>query len=451
VAAATDRAPAVDPKRELSPEIRDALMHVTEAILEGEDAESVLLLIVQHARALVGADGAVGIGLDVPGGTIVSRVAEGLGADTFRSMQGTVSGSISGDVMQTGRPFAIPDVSVDPRVPAEAKFPDFGPALFVPLVVRGGAIGIIDLVRVRGGQPFSEEHTKLAQLFAAQAAVAMDYARNADARRRALDRLQAMADVTNAILEGATVDSALQRIARAARRLVAATNAGVLIEESPGGALVIRAFDATAKYQVLQGLRVTGDSVAARVIRSGRTIVMEDAASDARTTKFRELVPDVGPAVCVPLKAGGRRVGAISLTRARSAAAFTEEDVSVAEAFASQAAVVLEYGRNLAERQKAERRVAAGMEVTQAIIEGRDTTDVLQLIAARARDLVGAAFAAIVSPEADGNHLIARVTDGANAEAYRGARLPVANSLTCLLYTSPSPRDLSTSRMPSSA
>jgi PAS domain S-box-containing protein len=84
---------------------------------------------------------------------------------------------------------------------------------------------------------------------------------------------------------------------------------------------------------------------------------------------------------------------------------------------------------------KAERRVAAGMEVTQAIIEGRDTTDVLKLIAARARDLVGAAFAAIASPEAGGDELLVRVTDGAQADEYRGSRLPVARSLTGQVFT----------------
>jgi PAS domain S-box-containing protein len=88
-----------------------------------------------------------------------------------------------------------------------------------------------------------------------------------------------------------------------------------------------------------------------------------------------------------------------------------------------------------AERQKAERRLAAGMEVTLAIIEGRDTSDVLQLIAARARDLAGAGFAAIASPEADGQHLVAQVTDGEQADLYRGRRLPVSSSLTGQVFT----------------
>lgn len=444
IRAATDRAGADRPKSVLDhgqdgpdraegrliEEIRRSTVHITEAILEGRDAENVMRLIVHHARELLRADGAVGLSVDASGGSTIFRVAEGLGADIIRGLQGSLSDSISGEVMRTGRPIAIGDVSSDHRMPAQlARVKNFGPALFVPLVVRSRAIGIIDLVRGRGRAPFSDEDLKLAQLFAAQAAVAMDYIQGADSRLRALDRLQAMTDVTRAILEGDSVDNALHWIARAARRLVAATMAGVFIEESPGGAVAIRGFDAAAREPTLLGHRVTGDSIAASVIHSGQTVVIEDAASHPGGS-FREFVQDSGPAVCVPLKVRGVSVGAINLTRARSAAAFSEDDVSVAEAFAAQAAVVLEYGRNQAERQKAERRVAACMEVTQAIIAGRDTTEVLQLIAGRARDLVGAVFAAICSPEADGNHLVARVADGENAAAYRGARLPVASSLT---------------------
>ena len=50
-------------------------------------------------------------------------------------------------------------------------------------------------------------------------------------------------------------------------------------------------------------------------------------------------------------------------------------------------------------------------------------------------------------------------TSGTNTSAstsgthviYNGEEVPATSSTSCLLYTSPSPRDLSTSRMPSSA
>jgi PAS domain S-box-containing protein len=244
--------------------------------------------------------------------------------------------------------------------------------------------------------------------------------------RRALDRLQAVADVTSAILEGQTGDNALRVIAAVARKLVGAAQAGVATPESAGGPMVVRAA-VGGMGDAAVGMRASTEL--ARVMHSGRTTIIAEAASDERL-EYPGLVGNLGPVVIVPLKLGGRPLGALSLARTRGAAPYTAEDVSVAEAFAAQAAVALEYGRNLAEREKAERRVAAGMEVTQAIIEGRDTTDVLKLIAARARNLVGAAFAAIVSPEPAGDVLVARVTDGAQADAYRGSRLPVETSLT---------------------
>ena len=64
---------------------------------------------------------------------------------------------------------------------------------------------------------------------------------------------------------------------------------------------------------------------------------------------------------------------------------------------------------------------------------------------------------AIVAGHAYG-HYVARVTDLHHPESVRGvvllaasAREPLAELSTCLLYTSPSPRDRTRSRMPSSA
>src|SRR5437879_242625 len=54
---------------------------------------------------------------------------------------------------------------------------------------------------------------------------------HATARGRTVDRLQAIADVTRAILEGQTGDQALRLIADVARRLVGAAQAGVATPE----------------------------------------------------------------------------------------------------------------------------------------------------------------------------------------------------------------------------
>lgn len=242
----------------------------------------------------------------------------------------------------------------------------------------------------------------------------------------AVEQLQAIADVTTATLECQPGDKVLRIIAEAARRLVGATHAGVATPDSPDSPMVVRAA-VGGIGEAAVGMRASAEL--ARVMNSGQTCVIAEAASDSRLD-YPELAAELGPAMIVPLKAAGRPLGAISLARARGAAPYTPEDIFVAEVFAAQAAVALEYGRNLAEREKAERRVSAGMEVTQAIIAGRDTSQVLNLIASRARNLVGAAFAAIGSPDSGGDELIVRVADGANADAYLGVRIPLKGSLS---------------------
>ena len=253
--------------------------------------------------------------------------------------------------------------------------------------------------------------------------VATDHAPAGESRR---ELSQAIAEVTTAILEGQSGDDALRLIADVARKLVGAAQAGVATPQSPGGPMVVRAA-VGGLGDAAVGMRASTEL--ARVMLSGRTSIIAEAATDERLD-HSQLTTALGPAVIVPLKAGGRPVGAISLARGRGASPYTPEDVSIAEVFAAQAAVALEYSRTLAEREKAERRATAGMEVTRAIIEGRDTGEVLKLIPARARDLVGAAFAAIAFPEPAGDQLVVRVADGAQADAYRGSRLPMGRSLT---------------------
>jgi PAS domain S-box-containing protein len=74
-----------------------------------------------------------------------------------------------------------------------------------------------------------------------------------------------------------------------------------------------------------------------------------------------------------------------------------------------------------------EDRLHAVADVNRAGVAEGSTDDVLQLIACRARQLVGAAVTVVVTPEQTGD-MVVRVADGDNAEALRGLRLPAASS-----------------------
>ncbi|MFA5892054.1 MAG: GAF domain-containing sensor histidine kinase [Actinomycetota bacterium] len=168
-----------------------AVNEVTGAILEGGDADAVLRLIARHARDLVGADLATVATPELDGETMVVRVAEGAHAEAVDGMRFPRDQSISGEVMQALSPRAVEDASVDTHtLQPMVRVGGLGPALFVPLAAGERRFGTLALANISGGSRFSPDDLALVELFAAQASVALEYAR----LREELQRLAVLED-----------------------------------------------------------------------------------------------------------------------------------------------------------------------------------------------------------------------------------------------------------------
>jgi signal transduction histidine kinase len=90
--------------------------------------------------------------------------------------------------MESGRPINTDDAAKHSRgYQPVLQLGDVGPAIFVPLRVRGRATGTLMVANVRGRRPFDEGTIRLVETFADQASVAIEYARaQADVRRLGL-------------------------------------------------------------------------------------------------------------------------------------------------------------------------------------------------------------------------------------------------------------------------
>jgi two-component sensor histidine kinase len=82
--------------------------------------------------------------------------------------------------LTTRTPVALVDAGVDEGL-RQINWP-IGSALYVPLVGRSGGIGVIAMYRRQAGE-FPPQHVKLAELFAARAAVAVENSRLLDQTR----------------------------------------------------------------------------------------------------------------------------------------------------------------------------------------------------------------------------------------------------------------------------
>jgi signal transduction histidine kinase len=163
----------------------DALRDITSEILAGSDADALLAGIVEHARDLAGADSASILTSTSTPGLLVVAAAVGSHADDVRGQSVPASGSISGAVMESGRPLVTVDATADSGAYQPViRLGRVGPAVFVPLRIRGRATGTLMVANLKGGRRFDPETVRLVETFADQASIAMEYVRaQADVQR----------------------------------------------------------------------------------------------------------------------------------------------------------------------------------------------------------------------------------------------------------------------------
>jgi signal transduction histidine kinase len=168
----------------------EAIREIATAILAGTNPDQVLGLVARHARELVGADLAT---LAVPAGPgeLVVGAADGVHADELAGTMFPIEGSVSGEVIRTGKTIVLADAAGDQRVRQPAlRAGGIGPALFAPLPVRGTVLGTLLVANAAGGRPFRAGDVQLTETFAEQAAVAVEHAR----LQQELDRLAVLED-----------------------------------------------------------------------------------------------------------------------------------------------------------------------------------------------------------------------------------------------------------------
>ena len=166
----------------------DALRGITSDILAGASADSLLSRIAETARELANADMSTIITTTSIPGEVVVTAASGAPAAALQGERVPEMKTISGEVMRSGQPLIFADASSERKGLAPIiRAARVGPAIFVPLRVRGRATGTLMVANARGGRQFNERELKLVETFADQASVAIEYGRaQVDERRLGL-------------------------------------------------------------------------------------------------------------------------------------------------------------------------------------------------------------------------------------------------------------------------
>lgn len=169
--------------------------------------------------------------------------------------------------------------------------------------------------------------------------------RDVTAERRSRDRLDAVLQVTQAILAGHAAEEVLDLVARRARELVGAALATIALREADGATFVLRVAAGDAAARVV-GMSVPADRSLVGLAFEGREpLLVHDLASDPRADPEFAAATQLGSALVVPLLVQDRALGTLLVGNAREGARFGRDELSVVQLFAAAASVAIDYAR----------------------------------------------------------------------------------------------------------
>jgi signal transduction histidine kinase len=168
---------------------------ITSSLLSGTDPKAALLLVAERARMLAGAPVAlIALPDDDNPDNLVFGVIDGIGTgmDKANGQSIPIVETGTGHVFATGRSAVFRQygghVGAKPIEPTEdfssAVTDLLGSSVAVPLAYADEVLGVLVLARFHGDPAFTQDELEMAEAFATHAAVALEFARAGDDRRR---------------------------------------------------------------------------------------------------------------------------------------------------------------------------------------------------------------------------------------------------------------------------
>ena len=238
-----------------------------------------------------------------------------------------------------------------------------------------------------------------------------------------MDRLRAIVDAGVALASELSLDAVLQRIVEAAAQLTGAKYAALGVIDASGHSLekfVVTGID--AETQAAIGDLPRGRGILGALIHDAKPLRLESLGDDPRSVGFPPNHPPMRTFLGVPILLRGVAYGNLYLTEKAGGVPFTDEDEELTMLLSSQAAVAIENARLYEAATRWLKQLESLNEVSNALVSETDLSRLLDLVAARLRELVQARLVLIALPVSSGE-LIVRATSGEGADALAGMRL----------------------------
>jgi signal transduction histidine kinase len=231
--------------------------------------------------------------------------------------------------------------------------------------------------------------------------------------REGTDRLRVLVETGIAINSELSLDGVLERIVEAAARVTDAGYAALGVIDRAGTGLerfVTHGMSEDVETKI--GDLPHGRGILGVLIQDARNLRLHDLSEHPRSVGFPPNHPPMHTFLGVPILLRGVAYGNLYLTEKRGGDDFSEEDEELVSLLAAQAAVAVENARLYESATTWSQQLESLNEIGGALVGELELARLLDLVATRLRELIGARLVAIALPAGAGLQIAAAVGEG---------------------------------------
>ena len=228
------------------------------------------------------------------------------------------------------------------------------------------------------------------------------------------DRLRVLVETGIAINSELSLDGVLERIVEAAARVTDARYAALGVIDPAGTGLErFVTFGMTPDVEAQIGDPPHGGGMLGVLIRNARSLRLHNLSEHPDSVGFPSGHPPMHTFLGVPILLRAVAYGNLYLTEKDGGSDFTDDDEELVSLLAAQAAVAIENARLYESATSWSKQLESLNEIGGALLGELELSPLLDLVATRLRELIGARLVAIALPAGDALRIAASDGEGA--------------------------------------
>jgi len=315
------------------------------------------------------------------------------------------------------------NVASDPRYRRLGVLPETRSEIALPLKVEDRVLGVLDVQSDRVGA-FSEEDVSLLDTLAAQVALAIEQAQTYDAEHRLAQRLEALTQVSRAVVSVLELDDLLDQVVDLISDTFGFERVHIFVYT--GGKLVFRAGAGPHSVRWLIDELAYGPDDPGLIPKVARTGIPELVGDVHCSEDYRPGpgLEDTRSELAVPIKMAEHVLGVIDL-QSEIVDAFSREDLMLMQSLADSVAVAIRNATLYANERRRRVLSDALREIGATLVSDLDLDHVLKGILDGLGRLVPVDTAGVALFETNSDQLILLAASGLESEALVGQPLPL--------------------------